>query len=102
MPSMTAGEKTAGRTASIRAYTALDIITNGVPARARCRNGIRSASARVVTVSVTPPRVSVLAVTRPSPGKCLTVGTTPASAIPAANAPARAATDSGIDPNCRS
>jgi hypothetical protein len=76
-------------------------MTNGAPARIAVPNGVRYGSPLRVTRSVTPALTSVLAVTRPRPGKCLTVASTLASASPAAKAPPRDDTRAGVYPYCR-
>ena len=52
------------------------------PPRSAARNGAMSGEVRVVTVSLTPAVVSVLAATCPSPGKCLAVIASPADRMP--------------------
>ena len=66
------------------------------------RNGSRKGSSAEVTASVIPVAVtSVLPVTRPSPGKCFTVATTPPSCKPVMIAGTAAETAAGSVPNSR-
>ena len=57
-------------------------MTKGVPAAMPVRKASRYGSSAVVVESMTPAAVSVLPVTRPRPGKCLSVVAMPACAMP--------------------
>ena len=71
------------------------------PALIAARNGAMSADVRVVTVSVTPAVVSVLPVTRPSPGKCFAVIARPDAFMPLRNVVPLSATTAGVYPYSR-
>ena len=94
----TAGENAAGRSGSIREYTAVETMTSSAPASMPERNTSICSSSVVVTSSTTSAVLSVSAVTRPRPGKCLIATATPASRRPAENAFACVVTDSGVVP----
>src|SRR3954453_6380976 len=64
-------------------------------------NRATGGSAAVVVASMTIAVVSVLPVTRPSPGKCLRVPRTPAPDRPATTVPAAAPTAAGVLPYWR-
>ncbi len=77
-------------------------MTRLAPASMPARNGSRYESVAVVVSSVMPWEVtSVLPVTRPSPGKCLTVAVTPAWDRPATMARTAPATWPGSLPSWR-
>src|SRR5689334_374940 len=77
-------------------------MTNGAPASIPDLNVVMFGLVRVVTVSTTLAVVSVLSRTLPSPGKCLSVASTPASVDPARNASLWGATVAAVYPNSRS
>ena len=69
--------------------------------RARVANRATCGSPAVVVSSTTVAVVSVLPVTRPRPGKCLTVARTPAPDSPSTTVPAAALTAGAVLPYCR-
>src|SRR5215207_7425572 len=78
-------------------------MTNGCAAEpARWPNRVTCGSSAVVTGSVTSAVVSVLACTRPSPGKCFSVAVTPARSRASTTVPTAGATASGVLPYWRS
>src|SRR5215212_9991276 len=76
-------------------------MTMPAPAVIAARNGVRYADVRVVTVSFTPAVVSVFAVTRPSPGKCLAVMAMSADLIPRRKVDPLSATTDDVCPYSR-
>src|ERR1700712_5598925 len=69
--------------------------------RARVANRATCGSPAVVVSSTTVAVVSVLPVTRPRPGKCLTVAGTPVLDSPWTTVPAAALTAGAVLPYCR-
>ena len=80
------GDRLAGRLRSRAVYRTWFIITTGIPARTRSRNGRTSVRRRVSSVTVIGSAASkwMSSVERPWPGKCLATGRTPPSAMPSA------------------
>src|SRR5580692_3308607 len=90
-------EVVAGATGSIALNTTCAVIPSGRPASVR--NAAKSVSSSVArSVPTTGSFWWLSAVARPWPGMCLSTGRTPPSIRPAANAPAMAATFSGVVP----
>src|SRR3712207_3287882 len=83
------------------AYDADDTITPAEPARIPATNGSRYGSVAVVVASTARVDVSVLARTRPNPGKCLTTVSTPASWAAGTTVATASATRPGSEPYWR-
>ena len=83
-------------------YSAEETITAPEPAWMPPANGCRYGSSTVAVRSTAPVDVSVFARTRPRPGKCLSVVTTPVDCTAVTTVPTSSATASGAEPYCRS
>ena len=100
-PLTTDREVAAGTVTPRAGYTAVEIITIGMPPEIAARKGRRSArSARCGACTATVP-ASVVVVAYPRPGKCFAVATNPPEDNPRAKAPPRVATAVGVLPNVR-